>query len=176
MRTRKCKICRQQFAPRSITHKACSVECAQELAQREKVSAQRKESREKRLKLKTRRQWEKEAQQAVNAWVRLVRDKDKPCISCGRFHQGQMHAGHYLSTGARPELRFDERNIHKQCQPCNTSLSGNLILYRAGLIERCGIEVVEWLEGPHEPLKLTVDQLKEIRDKYRAMLRSQNAT
>ena len=35
------------------------------------------------------------------------RDFDKPCVSCGNYHQGQWHAGHYLTVGARPELRFE---------------------------------------------------------------------
>ena len=95
----------------------------------------RKEDRAKREKLKSRAQWLKEAQQAFNAWIRL-RDADKPCISCGRHHEGQWYAGHYLSTGARPELRFEPLNVHKQCSACNTHLSGNLVLYRAELVRR----------------------------------------
>ena len=102
----------------------------------------------------------------MNKFIR-ARDADKPCISCGRFHGGQWHAGHYLTTGARPELRFNELNIHKQCQPCNTHLHGNLVLYRVNLIDRIGLDMVEWLEGPHEPLKLTREDLIELRNTYR---------
>lgn len=60
-------------------------------------------------------------------------------------------------------------NCHKQCAPCNTHLSGNLVLYRVNLINKIGLDRVEWLEGPHEPLKLTVTDIKAIRDKYRAL-------
>ena len=119
---------------------------------------------------KTLAEWRKEAQTAFNAWIR-ERDKDLPCISCGRFHEGQWHAGHYLSTGARPELRFDEANVHKQCQPCNTHLHGNLIGFRISLHNRIGIAGVAYLEGPHEAKKYTRDELKAIRDEYRARLK-----
>lgn len=162
----KCKICRSEFQKRSITHKTCSPECAEELVQREKIARQRKESREQRERLKSRSEWLKEAQTWVNRYIRL-RDENEPCISCGRHHQGQYHAGHYLSTGARPELRFTEINIHKQCSVCNNHLSGNLVLYRASLIKKIGLEQVEWLEGPHEPKKHTIDDLKEIIKLYK---------
>ena len=61
-----------------------------------------------------------------------------------------------------------EDNCHKQCAPCNTHLSGNLVLYRVNLIQRIGLARVEALEGPHMPLKLTIPDLKAIRDTYRA--------
>ena len=131
---------------------------------------QRKETKAKLEAIKTRSQWMKEAQTAVNAWIR-ERDKDQPCISCGRHHQGQYHAGHYLSTGARPGLRFDPRNIWKQCQPCNTHLSGNLINYRINLIAKIGLEAVERLEGDHTTRKWSIDDLRAIRDTYRKDLR-----
>jgi len=89
------------------------------------------------------------AQRAVNAVIR-ERDKNEPCISCGRYHNGKWNAGHYISRGASPALRYHPDNIHRQCEPCNTSKSGNQIEYRKRLIPKIGIERVEWLEGPHE--------------------------
>jgi hypothetical protein len=127
--------------------------------------ADRKEDKARRERIKPRADWMKEAQQAFNTYVRL-RDAALPCVSCGRDHQGQWHAGHYLSTGARPELRFEPDNVHKQCQPCNTHLHGNLVLYRLALIEKIGLERVEWLEGPREPQKWTIDDLKAIKAEY----------
>jgi hypothetical protein len=115
-----------------------------------------------------------EAQASFNAWIR-ARDADKPCISCGRMHDGQWHAGHYLSTGARPELRFEPYNCHKQCAPCNTHLHGNLVLYRTALIERIGLIRVKRLEGPHPPAKLTIEDLRAIRDEYRRKLKEMQA-
>lgn len=175
---RKCRCgCGTSFTPRSSLHVAYSMTCALKLAekQREKKAQQvarlqRKATREAKEKLKTRSDWMREAQTAVNAFVR-ERDKDLPCISCGRFHEGQWHAGHYLSRGAHPELALEPRNIHRQCAPCNTHLSGNQVKFRLGLIARHGVELVDWLEGPHEPKRYTIDELKAIRDEYRTRLR-----
>lgn len=170
---KKCKACRQPFTPARPLQRACSPGCALELvilsrAQEElkEKKAERRKDAETRARLKSRKELEREAQAEVNKFIR-ARDAEKPCISCGRFHGGQWHAGHYLTTGARPELRFNELNIHKQCQPCNTHLHGNLVLYRVNLIERIGLDMVEWLEGPHEPLKLTREDLIELRNTYR---------
>ena len=164
---RPCGHCQQLYVPARPLQSVCSPRCAVR-----KVKAEAAEERAKvktqREKLKTRAQWLKEAQAAFNAWVR-ARDAELPCVSCGRHHDGQWHAGHYLSTGARPELRFEPLNVWKQCAPCNTHLSGNLVLYRAELIRRIGLEKVEWLEGPHEPCKWTVDELKEIKARYARM-------
>ena len=73
-----------------------------------------------------------------------------------------------------PELRFTETNCHKQCQPCNTHLHGNLVLYRVALIEKVGMAEVAFLEGPHTPAKWTVDDLKAIKAEYKNALKELN--
>ena len=103
----RCKICKTAFHRRNIAHKACSPECALALVERERVKVERKRDAIRRIALKSRSELVREAQQAVNVYIRK-RDKDLPCVSCGRWHEGQWHAGHYMSTGARPDLRFDE--------------------------------------------------------------------
>lgn len=177
MAMKKCRVCRQPFEPRQPMQAVCGVACAKELAasirgKAEKQAAikQRKADRERKEKLKSRSELAREAQAAFNAWVRL-RDADKPCISCGRRHEGQYHAGHYLSVGARPELRYEPINVWKQCAPCNTHLSGNAVLFRQALVREIGLDRVEWLEGPHPVRKYTADDLKAIRDEYRKKMR-----
>ena len=172
--TRKCKICREVFIPTKPVQTVCGFGCALTLsfsirAKADKIAAvkDRRETKVKLDKLKSRATWAKEAQTAFNLFVRL-RDADQPCISCGRHHQGQYHAGHYLSVGARPELRFEELNVAKQCAPCNTHLSGNAVLFRKALLEKLGVEVVEWLEGPHATKHYSVDDLKQIKADYTA--------
>lgn len=179
MKPKKCRCgCGMMFTPRNSMQIAATPECAIAIAKTKKareVKQQAKVARkavsEAKNAIKTLSEWRKEAQAVVNRYVRL-RDEDLPCISCGRFHQGQYHAGHYLSRGAHPELALDERNIHKQCQPCNTHLSGNQINYRKGLIDRCGIDIVEWLEGPHEPKKYTIADMQEIIAEYKAKIKA----
>lgn len=171
----KCKECGAYYVKFQSTQQVCSVKCAMAMSKR-KAEAKRKQAdkaerreRKARLeKLKSRRDYEKDLQKEFNKFIRL-RDRDLPCISCGRYHQGQWHAGHYRSVGACPELRFNEDNVHKQCSVCNNHKSGNAIEYRIGLVERIGLERVEFLERKdHPPLKLTIGEIKELIKVYRA--------
>ena len=50
-------------------------------------------------------------------------------------------------------------------------LHGNQAAYRAQLVREIGLERVDWLEGPHPAKKYTADELKAIRDEYRAKAR-----
>ncbi len=170
---KKCKVCRDTFQPTRMIQPCCAkFECqvayankaAEKAAQKRKVKESRA-LREAKERIKPRSQWLKEVQSVFNRWIRL-RDAKENCISCGRNHTGQWHAGHYKTVGANPELRFDERNVHKQCAPCNNHLSGNILNYRLGLIQRCGIETVEYLEGQHDPKRYTIDDLKELKAYY----------
>lgn len=177
IKSKKCRICARDFTPISSMSKVCSVPCSLAWARKlaEKKAAQdartaRRTAREARDRVKTRGEHLRELQAAFNAWVRK-RDEGQPCISCGRVHQGQLHAGHYRSVGSEPALRFDPINVHLQCAPCNTHLSGNLIPYRVNLIKKIGLMAVEWLEGPHEPRKLSVADIKEMKAYYRAEVR-----
>jgi len=108
----------------------------------------------------------KKTQSIFNKYIRL-RDGNSNCISCGRNHDGQYHAGHYRSVGSCPELRFDSRNCWKQCAPCNNHLSGNIVNYRASLVGRFGVGIIDYLEGPHPPKKYTIDNLKTIQKWYK---------
>lgn len=161
-----CRVCSQLFRQVNSLHRACSPRCAMRLVRADK-RAEVADTRARLEAIKPRSKWLAEAQTAFNAFIRL-RDAHLPCISCDRMHEGSWDAGHYLTVGARPELRFDEDNCHRQCVPCNRHLHGNLIRYRAGLIARRGLAVVERLEGPHAPAKLTVDDLRALIAEYRA--------
>ncbi|UAX00659.1 recombination protein NinG [Proteus terrae] len=188
LRRRRCKICREWFIPKQSFQNWCSPEHGFELSEqrrskdREKALAKlKKENQEKEReakdKLKSRKlavkplsYFTKQAQTAFNAFIR-ERDKDEPCISCGRFHEGQYHAGHYRTTGANPELRFDEDNCNKQCAPCNNHLSGNIENYTPRLIEKIGQERFDRLMGSHELPKWKREDYERIRDHYRAKLK-----
>ncbi|WP_284309086.1 recombination protein NinG [Proteus mirabilis] len=188
LRRRRCKICREWFIPKQSFQNWCSPEHGFELSEqrrnkdREKALAKlkkekQKKEREEKDKLKSRKlavkplsYFTKQAQTAFNAFIR-ERDKDEPCISCGRFHEGQYHAGHYRTTGANPELRFDEDNCHKQCAPCNNHLSGNIENYTPRLIEKIGQERFDRLMGSHELPKWKREDYERIRDHYRAKLK-----
>jgi hypothetical protein len=175
--TRKCKVCREVFTPTKPMQSVCSPDCALSLATSKRAKAvkveqvkERRADKVKRDKLKSKSDWAKEAQTAFNRFIRL-RDHDQPCISCGRHHSGQYHAGHYLSVGARPELRFCETNVHKQCSVCNNHLSGNIVMYRIGIFKKLGLQAVDWLEGPHQLRHDTIDDLKTLAARYNMLAR-----
>jgi predicted RNA-binding Zn-ribbon protein involved in translation (DUF1610 family) len=174
---KKCKHCKTLFVPARNFQTWCSPDCAVEIAKAAQAKKQAQEAVKERAEhakrkeaTKTKGQHTKEAQIAFNAFIR-ERDKDLPCVSCGRHHQGQYHAGHYRTTAAAPELRFEPLNVWKQCAPCNNHKSGNLIEYRIELVRRIGADRVEWLEGTHEPKRYTIEDLKAIKAEYRAKLR-----
>ena len=118
--------------------------------------------------------WIKKAQTAFNAFIR-AEDEKEPCISCQRFHDGQYHAGHYRTVGGHGELRFEEDNCHKQCSVCNNHLSGNIADYRINLVKKIGLSRVEWLEGPHDPKKYSIEDLKDIEATYKNKLKELKA-
>ena len=185
---RKCTVCREWFHPIRAEQYVCSYECAcvhgKAANDAAKAEKQRKEKKrrleeeradrqrhaERRMAVKPLSYFIKHAQHAFNEFIRY-RDRDLPCISCGRHHDGQYHAGHFRTTGASPELRFDEDNCHKQCSACNNHLSGNLTAYRPALIAKIGQARFDALMGPHALPKWTRDDYIRIRDEYRAKLR-----
>lgn len=155
----------------NISH-FCDLDCATSYAFKNKEKGRKIKHAEQKKKLNDndKRLRAKEAEKAFNAYIR-ERDKDDPCISCQRQHEGQYHAGHYKSKGAHPELRFEELNCHKQCSACNNYLSGNISNYRPNLINKIGQERVEWLEQEHKAKKYTCDELKKIELKYKGKLK-----
>lgn len=177
---RTCKWCKQKFTPERQKQTCCSIECAEHYgkkvrAKSERIAdlADRKVVKAKLEKLKTARDWTKEAQIAFNAFIR-ERDKDKPCICCGKPLEagtvgGAFDCGHYRSVGSAPHLRFDERNAHGQRKQCNRWGAGRAVDYRIGLIARIGQRAVDALESDQQPRKYAIEELKAIKAKYTAM-------
>ena len=135
--------------------------------QRQKV--QRKKDKVKLKTLKTAGDYIKDAQTAVNRYIR-ARDYKQPCISCGSIPNNdglisgqRVDAGHYRSRGSAAHLRFNLLNIHKQCTKCNRFLSGNVVEYRINLIKKIGLERVEVLENDNSTRKFDIDYLKRIK-------------
>lgn len=82
-----------------------------------------------------------------------------------------VFTGHYRTTAAAPQLRFDERNIHKQCVVCNQHKSGNLVPYRVELISRIGQEAVDEIESNHNRHRWTVEECRAIKAEYQQKLK-----
>jgi hypothetical protein len=195
---KKCRTCgkpaNEWDAVYTSTQRDCSPACAIEYSKTDQgrkaiKKVRRAETRERKQKLISKSEWIKKAQyEAYNPWVR-ARDRDDPCISCGRTVAevesqdigdfGYWDCGHYRSIGSCPELRFHPLNGHKQCKRCNGgdgkygkfNRKSALVheQYREGLIAKLGLETVEWIEGPHEAKHYTIDDLKEIIAKYKRL-------
>lgn len=178
-RSRKCAVCAEAFQPSRPLQKVCGPTCsaawAKKLAERSKAKDAREERKAHRAaleRIKTRGEHMREAQAAVNAYVR-ERDHGKPCISCDRpaSWDGQWHASHFRSVGSNPSLRFNLINIHKACSICNNWLSANIGGYRPRLIAKIGIERVEFLERDHAPKKYDIEYLKRLKRIFREKAR-----
>ncbi|MDT3718460.1 recombination protein NinG [Pseudomonas oryzihabitans] len=172
-----CSVCKVEFVPVRSLQKVCGLKCGlahaenQKRKQRKAIEqVERREIRVRKQRLKSRADYLRETQAIFNQWIRL-RDAAEPCISCGRHHDGQYHAGHYRTVASAPELRFEPLNVWKQCAPCNNHKSGDIVNYRATLVQKLGAAQVEWLEGPHEAKHYTIEDLQAIKAQYRAKIR-----
>ncbi|ATQ77884.1 ninG protein [Massilia violaceinigra] len=176
-RQRKCAVsaCRTPFAPRSMTHKACSPDCAAALALATRQAAERKADRARKQAIKPRGKHMEETQAVFNAFIR---ERDRlagyACISSGRpldWSGNNVDAGHFRSRGSAPHLRFNEDNVHAQSKQENRYASGNAVDYRIGLIKRIGLAAVEALEADQAPRKWTIEELAAIKFEYRQKLK-----
>jgi len=188
-KSRKCKVkeCRAPFVPDAPHVEWCSPDCgtvlaqaklakikaAQSAAAKRAKKAERSQDKAKAEAMKTLPELLAEAQKEFNRYIRL-RDHDKPCICCGGVPRanyltgGEWDAGHYRSVGSAGHLRFNEDNCHRQRKQCNRDGAGRAVDYRLGLIQRKGLACVEALESNNEVHKWTHDEVRAIRDTYRA--------
>lgn len=181
-RPKKCKnpVCGEKFVAQRLGQAVCSPKCGlaikdvnQAKARKSLDQVGRAEIKVRKEALKSRGDHMREAQQAFNEYIR-TRDQAAGhlCISSGKpldWSGNAVDAGHYRSVGSAPHLRFDERNCHAQSKQDNRFLSGNAVDYRIGLIARIGQEAVDELESDQSVRKYTVEEIKAIKAKYRAM-------
>ena len=169
---KKCRNCKEPFTPiRTSLEKYCKkTECVRAWIYEENEKEWKKNKARLKEDLTTVQDYLKITQQVFNAYIRK-RDAGNMCISCGKKPLKE-NAGHFYSSGGHYSVRFDERNVHLQCEHCNTYLSGNLISYRENLIKKIGIEDFERLSS--EAMKtrnFTKDELKEIIKTYKQKIK-----
>ena len=171
-RSRRCKICKAEFIPSFSTLQATCTEvnCILAWADKAKEKKSKREIKAMKERNKSISQWRKELQQVFNTYIRL-RDKGRPCISCGKALQGKYDAGHYYSVGSYPNLRFNESNVHGQCVTCNQHKHGNLLEYTEGITKRIGKARLEELKAMrNDRLSLPLDMIKEKIDHYKKLI------
>lgn len=171
MKTRKCKYCKEQFQPITTLQKNCfEPNCVTEWINETKQKQWTKRKAKLKADLMTVQDYIKLAQQVFNKYIRL-RDAGKNCISCNKPALKE-NAGHYFNANNHWNVRFNELNVHLQCEHCNTFLSGNLIEYRKYLINKIGLEKLTLLEAEaNKTRKFTVNELKEIINTYKEKIK-----
>lgn len=166
---KKCKQCGNQFNPYTPLQIVCSPNCALEWNQEKEV---KKRVKTMKKELLTHSDYLGLLQVVFNKYIRL-RDKDKGCITCSRPFRDKFDAGHFLSVGAYPNLRFNEDNVHGQCVHCNQHLHSNNAEYFVRLPERIGLDRFnKLLEQRNEPLKLTIPEIKTLIEKYKKLCKN----
>lgn len=175
---RRCPVCRELYTPVRINLKlspccfnpGCVLDYAQGVRAKAEKKANAKQKREFYKKdIKTRRE---AAIKYFNRYI-LLRDRDKSCVSCGNTNTLiKYDAGHYVPAGRCTALRFDERNVHKQCsQYCNVHRSGNMAPYAKAIVAMYGQEVLDFLDGPQPKIKVTAEFYQAIEDEYKDKIR-----
>jgi hypothetical protein len=169
---RKCVQCKDKFTPQNNTQIVCDPACAVEYMKKQRSKEWRQQKKVIKQSLETKSEVLKAAQIIFNTYIRL-RDKGKPCISCDKpYREKDINASHFYSVGAYPNLRFNEDNVHNSCIRCNKDLHGNINEYTLRLPNRIGIERYNKLvEDRNKPLKLSIDEVKELILIYRQKIK-----
>jgi hypothetical protein len=140
--------------------------CVAAWVQEATINNWQKKKKKMQAELETVQDIVKAAQMVFNKYIR-ERDKDELCISCKQTPK-KVNAGHFWNANNHWNVRFDEDNVHVQCERCNSFLSGNLLEYRTNLLTKIGAERFNQLEArARVTRKFTKDELKELIKKYK---------
>lgn len=182
LKPKKCRGCSSAFMPVRPTQVVCGLMCGLEVGRKKRLAQEAKAARadraETRKKLEAHEPIRKliaRAQVSFNAFIR-ARDKEKGCFVCGRpFLEGVdgrvQHAGHVRSRGAADHLRFNEDNVHGECEGCNGPHGAKPHQIKAGAIARIGQERYDALEADNDVHKWQRDEVIEIKKTYAAKCR-----
>lgn len=171
MKEKKCKVCRDKFTPIRSLQMVCSPACGYKYAGDIKSKEWSKKKKQMKEELQTVQELMKIAQVVFNKWIRQ-RDKDELCISCQKPVLKKANASHYFSSGGHKNVTFNEDNVHKSCEYCNTFLHGNLLNYQIEIQKKIGADRLLTLhEEAHKTKKFTREELKEIIAKYKKKLK-----
>ena len=162
-----CKVCQKEYNPRTSLQKVCTWECSVKYA---KLKTAKKEKAEKKKELLTLSDYLKLTQKVFNQFINL-RDKGKPCVSCGCKIEAP-NASHMFSVGSSPELRFNELNVHTSCIHCNLHKHGNIAEYSIRLPKRIGQENYDLLVSlRNKPRHYTIPELIELIAVYKQKIK-----
>lgn len=108
-------------------------------------------------------------------FVRKSSANDRGLSFCYTCREGknwkQQEAGHYIGR-AHMGTRWDERNVHSQCNRCNVELKGNLEVYKSALIRDYGLGIIQELDLlSKQTMKFSKPDLEEMIFMYQEKLK-----
>ena len=181
-RRKRCKSCKELFTPTySTVQMVCSTKCAYKYSKRLKEETKEKNDKalnvleKEKLERKTLTSLKNSLKQICHEYIRL-RDKGKPCISCGTAWHPDFQAGHFYKAELFSSLKFNELNIHGQCVQCNIRKEGNLNDYELNLPKRITQYQFDILKSIANVDKISTykwdrEHLKNLRTYYRNKLK-----
>ena len=169
-RKRICVNCKERFPVESGTIRPvgffhsieCQVEYGRKNGAKARIKAKDKEFKEikRRVKAESLKTRKRAAKEACHLYIR-TRDKDQPCICCGKPLLPDFHAGHFFESGNNPKIRYDESNINGQNLQCNYFKDGGD--YETNLVEKVGKQEVNRLRSlKGGVVKRTAEDYREI--------------
>ena len=112
---RKCKYCLERYTPKYSTTEPCpKYECRLKHLEVNTAKINRANKAIARNEIKSYAQRLGEAKKVFQKWIRL-RDKDKPCISCGTISSSVWDGGHFKKAELYSGVIFHEHNVNIQC-------------------------------------------------------------
>ncbi len=162
--------------PNCVLQRTVKIREKKEANKRSKLHQEKKEGRERLMDMPARLKRARE--KAFQVWVKL-RDfswfvkigKDPACVMCGNTNPQVWHACHFQSVGSKPELQFHPDNCHLGCGQCNFFAAQGDTQYRNNLIQKVGIETVEYLENFNAAIKWYPEEVEEIRSHFQELIK-----
>jgi len=102
VKTKKCKVCNENFTLYKTTQKVCGWKCAlkfaSDKAKADAEKAHRKKKKQWNEEAMTPSQWKQKLQKTFNKFIR-IRDYQKGCVSCETSLIGKKYdAGHFWAS------------------------------------------------------------------------------
>lgn len=182
---KKCAICKEPFEPVfsslekwcSNPDKDCQFEYAMQVVEKNRkqkeLAAKKEWSKTKEIyrdNTKKKSHYEKDLEKEINKLCRLI-DAGCSCISCNSKYANE--AGHFMSVGSMPKLRYHLFNLWVQCRQCNGPKGSNGTIYRINLRSIYGPEFLNNLDALVQigPLNLSIPELKEKTTEARLLVK-----
>lgn len=97
-----------------------------------------------------------------------IRTKSEYCYTCGQKKEG-LQCGHFMAR-RYINTRWSEMNCHPQCNDCNVTKHGNLIIYERNLRREYGNEAIDNLKTiARNGNKVTTADIQEVIEKYKGV-------